>query len=1792
MSDSTLSFNASSSFRNSLMGRNLAPYNVEGAYSPPSGDVNYEVSPLNDSSVIDSPNNLIGTTNQANELYPLNEYGPDGGYDNIISTDGAPLPVESNKGEYGYDDAQIDLVNEFYIDAAYIKNVFGPEGGYKDLLILTDIIPNSQFFLPYANNAGFPITFNPSTYTPLQILLDDNPQGSNGSLSQDSELARRAAAALREEFQNRIDFETQQLVSSVFQLDQLQDPFEASLVATGQQPLIGKNWKITVPENPILAAVSFANRITGTYFPVSPIPGDYFDETTQVISPQTENALNTVNNLTGGALGPILNKYRNPSEIFVANTGYGQKSVLFKSLDYNIYRPQYEKGLLLGVTTAINNLLSSDSTQGGGYYVGSSQAEPSTINTPPNEIPVDRFGKQQPSPVYGPNELANLYEGNIDKIKFGLGGKSYSNQGGITGQFTWVSPKYKDNLGFKVAPGGEPVQPQDAEFDAVKFEFNEDTESTGFQFKGGSILDNTQRLIDSADNVTGAKRLQHVGNAINQVSKVFNDGYKEMTKGSQVIAYYDSVTNSETISIDGMEVGREYCRVFQKDTPYLTYGDLQKTDGITTSGRKFSYSVLDNTYNLNIAPIRNPGSTNIFDGKVKKYMFSLENLAWRTSTEPGYTYDDLPVCERGPNGGRIMWFPPYEISFNESSSARWTETPFLGRPEPIFTYANTKRSGSLSWTIVVDSPAAMNTIVEKQLANMSPEQVDSIMDSFFAGCVKYDLYDLAIKFNQLPVNELYTYQELLQNPRLTDEEKFGILSEIPRNPTITNDGGNTIDANANNGNNNSSNNGLNSGGAEGNTTTTDSITTDSLVKELEEYIGYGFYFDNDYPIGQTSTATSLSTDFSYWYGLYMGRKPTYNSQAPANVSVGSTTFSSSGIPKFFDDVVTGNYNQIQSEFLAIKLKQALVDLKGTVTLELRGGASAPATTGYNVNLSKRRNSVVENWLLKQTVGDKTLSEWKKLGKFILTFVSKGETAVIPKQKGEQTFDENGEPTGDPAVTNYNLDGPVNCTTNIVDKSNGLVTHRSQWYSIPAMACRRVAISKIKVENTTELKWACGTAGDGKCVQNENGTFATKDECESAPVEQGGCKKTEPVKNWKCTTTGCTYVADGTGDYISQEDCEKACPKVSTKFACINGECRESAEGQYNTKQECIDDGCGIVTIITTNPPEPKPPIQKEIKEGISKKILRSLFSECDYFELIKETNPVVYNSIKEKVKYFNPAFHSMTPEGLNARLTFLNQCVRPGQTIPIIGPDGKPKFNDARNTSFGAPPVLVLRIGDFYHTKIIPNNLQINYEPLLWDINPEGIGVQPMLAKVTLGFEFIGGHGLAGPVYQLQNALSFNYYANTEIYDERAVATESVRDRDKEIVGKIIDRQGNGVVSNPAPINNLPVPERGGSTIGNILTTEVFQDGSVQTGTTEFNAIFQELSDKTNGYYTTIFNQLKKLNEVSNYPTTQLSILDRDYKQGNLNEYVTEQPVEIFGKAQKVQDKIGKLIEKTIKDVENKDNPIIAKIYASNAQWSSSTKRDVINSLVSIVTEKENEINNAIIGPLEEMSKYQEDWVQTFRKLDLVLKKVDGYKLDTGEYKVYNLSLIPGGGTDVFGLMKEKYPSTIASGLTSYNALMGNKKIIHPSTIQDNETNFTPVAPEIKTDEPNRRFYFVMSTVFTNDDKYNEFVNKLLTDKVKGNADLVALIQTTCDDLKVQYTAEYEAEKKLFTDFEASQDYITFVNFKIEPFDTKLNYTTEKNNDNNQNKKLLKQTYSDLNVNKSKKTFNGKITFN
>ena len=157
--------------------------------------------------------------------------------------------------------------------------------------------------------------------------------------------------------------------------------------------------------------------------------------------------------------------------------------------------------------------------------------------------------------------------------------------------------------------------------------------------------------------------------------------------------------------------------------------------------------------------------------------------------------------------------------------------------------------------------------------------------------------------------------------------------------------------------------------------------------------------------------------------------------------------------------------------------------------------------------------------------------------------------------------------------------------------------------------------------------------------------------------------------------------------------------------------------------------------------------------------------EYHFFKVLKQTDPVVYGNLMDKLQYFDPAFHSMTPEGFNGRLTFLQQCMRQGNTVSAS--DGK-FSKSANNLAFGRAPYCVLRLGDFYNQMIVIDNLSISYDPLVWDLNIEGVGVQPLIANVQISFKFVGGGDLTGPVRRLQNAMSFNYYANARLYDNRA----------------------------------------------------------------------------------------------------------------------------------------------------------------------------------------------------------------------------------------------------------------------------------------------------------------------------------------------------------------------------------------------------------------------------------------
>lgn len=168
-------------------------------------------------------------------------------------------------------------------------------------------------------------------------------------------------------------------------------------------------------------------------------------------------------------------------------------------------------------------------------------------------------------------------------------------------------------------------------------------------------------------------------------------------------------------------------------------------------------------------------------------------------------------------------------------------------------------------------------------------------------------------------------------------------------------------------------------------------------------------------------------------------------------------------------------------------------------------------------------------------------------------------------------------------------------------------------------------------------------------------------------------------------------------------------------------------------------------------------------------------NEYLYFKKLEETNPMVWRAIVEKIRHFDPAFHSVTPEGYNARLTFLHQCTRQGPTRSVSGGRTREESSDylkfAGNLSFGRAPYCILRIGDFYNTKICITSMSISYDSgngVQWDLNPEGTGVQPMFAKVSLTFNFLGGQDLSGPIERLQNAVTANFYANASVYDRHA----------------------------------------------------------------------------------------------------------------------------------------------------------------------------------------------------------------------------------------------------------------------------------------------------------------------------------------------------------------------------------------------------------------------------------------
>ena len=1140
-------------------------------------------------------------------------------------------------------------------NVSQILNVFSP-----DSLTTVDNINT----LPRRANLSLYPYFTSGDYNLVGIA------GGQSSYDTESELFKFAAANMQNNNQGPIYSRiTQNFEKNTLGRARILDAFNGNTttainIITGREPIVEANYRITTESGLSLTGltVDFLKLVSGTQLPFSQIPGDYltrpknpFDNDGQKKErPEAKSEIGRIYQDVTGTLGSMIginrrpNKDIKPSDLLLDHMGSGQKNRLFDNLNYNRFGPDYTllarsqntSKLFNGIGKTIGLLKKAtggtEAPKRSGY-IGDDRA--GAVET----ILHDQYDRPYQSSFY----LSQFFDAKAAEVF--RRSTSISEGGNIAGNLTWVSQNRKTELG---------KWNKEWSSESTLFEKSMSTNSE-YVFAENSILDLTQQMLLQPNQVSAA---------IDQTTRSFKDGDIKMSRGSAVV--YTNKFNKD-------EAGVEYCRVWTKDRSYGNYSDTMKRTG---NIRKFDGSVMgggSTPWNLNIAPMSNgkksfDNSTNIKDGNkfgggfyAKKYMFSIENLAWKTSNRAGFQVNDLPVCERGNNGGRVMWFPPYDLKISEQNNANWDKNSFIGRPEPLYTYLDSERNGTLSFKVVVDHPSILNLLVREHFKGMNDEEADNYINAFFAGCEDLDFYGLIKTYTTLDREDVDLIKAYLDEgvaPEIIESLKFTSTQSVEEKP--------------------------------GSTTTEDKPTDET----------YYFYFENDKPVKsnvQSKTAdvfgnittTFLSNKTSNVTTLHdslitLTGQTTANANADKKVIFGITN----GITTDNINAVTGQtsagYDKLQDNYTKYtgtteSLKKALTDKKtDKVQIIIKSATSEVAAVKYNFYLGMRRAySVLVDFLKK------------------ISPLTQFDESIIPW------------------FTDEELKPFVSVGLKLGDGKGDL----------------KIPFKKIGYDIEGDLIIKIITEGENSFVPNFNG---------DTPID---CQKKLNSTNLAIHAPIAFYCREATVAISFVETNTTVVPPQTVKIPKLKVDPDNKEVGGRAPKKPTID---------------------------VMKRIIMKTLSECYYFKKLEEDSPLQFTSLKEKLKYFHPAFHSTTPEGLNSRLTFLLQCLRPGDTIPVKDPTNTTEL--ARNTTFGPPPICVLRIGDFYHSKIIIRDVNFNYDDSPWDMNPEGIGMQPMIATVTMQIAFLGGQGLEKPVEKLQNALSSNFFANTEIYDERSDSTNTM----------------------------------------------------------------------------------------------------------------------------------------------------------------------------------------------------------------------------------------------------------------------------------------------------------------------------------------------------------------------------------------------------------------------------------
>lgn len=876
------------------------------------------------------------------------------------------------------------------------------------------------------------------------------------------------------------------------------------------------------------------------------------------------------------------------------------------------------------------------------------------------------------------------------------------------------------------------------------------------------------------------------------------------------------------------------------------------------SNNGWQYSVLQDNGMVNITPkyIRGEAS-NIH---TKQCMFSIENLAWR-GYDP-YSFEQaLSWEQRGPLGGRIMWFPPYGIQFNETTSTQWTNNTFLGRGEDVYTYTNTTRTGSLSFMMVVDHPSIIDYVT---WTNANKNVTDTDILRFFAGCGEGDGTGLRQYAKPTPLTDEYTQ---IHSTTTTEEE---VKKVEVKNPETTKPTEQVISFYVFYPNNYSGTyDDRNCGGGEG-------YKIDSTSKvEAIPYLLNGQGAEKNNTTGSVLNVSEpfmndseLTEDVSTWgnteYGYEMGGEglggevgsPIYGTSLYPNTLTKKTNtrrkwtkLGTSGYPRTakYSTGVTNPAKNAKQWYYRIDGRyvypQSTAEEKihyYNQTLEKKSSYRDSQSFGLNKNISSLQEtfsdeiSVNEGTYVSKSNSNSniyTLAEMayalyykdsqkqSRLGLSenitksdritkLIDIIEHGEVISIGgvgyaskqgytelnealgknrfytaahwfmKHKGCESITPQTPTTGQDTVgiTTTTKDGEADTVRN-----NESVKGDSNTKNAKKWRYARVDIT-IKTAETVKPAESANTTtsenANANVVKNENSGSST-DSSNEGTNTQGGSTSTESNTTSAEQTKTDGGTADSTKTDTKNDDSETKTVKTGNLIGSESVVYSPTGESGYCSKynKTCkiykdskgkkwyreSDDSNNLCSVEYASEVESVP--QARYGNGKTDENRLRYDQEYHFFKVLKQEDPIVFNSLMDKLQYFDPAFHSMTPEGFNGRLTFLQQCMRQGNTVSAS--DGR-FSKSANNLAFGRAPYCVLRLGDFYNQMIVIDNLSINYDPLVWDLNIEGVGVQPLIAHVQLSFKFIGGGDLTGPVRRLQNAMSFNYYANARLYDNRA----------------------------------------------------------------------------------------------------------------------------------------------------------------------------------------------------------------------------------------------------------------------------------------------------------------------------------------------------------------------------------------------------------------------------------------